>query len=205
MRLELMPPFVQERLLIGFESLIRDFEHRTVLGQIQRNDVRLTLARTVTKDIQGNGDQPLTKIQDAGLAFEGIVGAEESFLNDVFSIVWTTCQAQGKEIESLLVNLNEPPKMAVQVAGQQREQFLIALIHIFPSPLFSLFNTKGHKKGRKGCKVEPLAPGSLSLNPIPVGARVVRSGREGRNRRPLRLPRSFHALVNVCSFDCKFV
>src|SRR5215469_6762387 len=118
MRLKLMPPFVPERLLVGFESLIRDFEHRVVLGQIQRNDMWLTLACTVTKDIQGNGDQPLTRIQDAGLAFEGIVGAEESFLNDVFSIVWTTCQAQGKEIQSLLVDLNEPPKMATQIASQ---------------------------------------------------------------------------------------
>src|SRR6266516_4228851 len=100
----------------------------------------LTLACTVTKDIQGNGVQPLPKVQDMDLvcrcAFEGIIGAHESFLNDVFSIVWTTYQAQGKEIESLLICLNKVPKMAVQIGSQQREQFLIALIHVFPSALF---------------------------------------------------------------------
>src|SRR6266566_5692054 len=145
MCLELMSPFVPVCLLVGSKSLIRYVERRAVLGQIQRDDVLLMLARTVTKDIQGNGVQPLPKVQDADLAcrrtFEGIIGAQESFLNDVFSLVWTTYQAQNKEIESLLIGLNEQPKMAVQIGSQQREQFLIALIHVFPSALFFRFNT----------------------------------------------------------------
>src|ERR1700686_3187782 len=124
MRLELMSPFAPVRLLIGPESLIRYIERRAVLGQIQRDDVLLTLARTVAKDIQGNGVQPLPKVQDADLAyrraFEGIIGADECFLNHVFSIVWTAYQAQGKEIESLLIDLNELPKLAVQIGSQQR-------------------------------------------------------------------------------------
>ncbi len=54
--------------------------------------------------------------------------------------------------------------MAVQISSQQREQFLIALIHVFPSALFFCFNTRGHKKGRKGYKVEPLAPGKVETS-----------------------------------------
>src|SRR6266704_2116297 len=145
MGLELMSQFMQACLLVGSESLIRYVERRAVLGQIQRDDGLLTLARTVTNDIPGNGVQPIPKVQDADLAcrraFEGIIGAQESFLNDVFSIFWTTYQMQGKEIESLLIDLNELPKMAVQVGSQQREQFLVALIHVFPSKLFFRFNT----------------------------------------------------------------
>src|SRR5437667_9962599 len=103
MRLELMSPFVPVCLLVGSKSLIRYVERRAVLGQIQRDDVLLRLARTVTKDIQGNGVQPLPKVQDADLAcrraFEGVIGADESFLNDIFSILWTTYQVQGKGIE----------------------------------------------------------------------------------------------------------
>ena len=140
MLLEFMSPFAPVRLLVGSESLIRQVKRRAVLGQVQRDDVLLTLARTVAKDIEGNGIQPLRKVQDANLAsrraFEGVIGADESFLNHVFSIVWTTYQAQGKEIESLLIDLNELPKLAVQIGSQQREQFLIALIHAFPSALF---------------------------------------------------------------------
>src|SRR6266516_297650 len=82
-------------------------------------------------------------------AFEGIIGAHESFLNDVFSIVWTTYQAQGKEIESLLIDLNELPKMAVQIGSKQREQFLIALIHIFPSKLVFVSVHKDTEKAGK--------------------------------------------------------
>src|SRR6266849_2994008 len=99
MPFKLIAPFVPVCLFVGPESLICDVEHYAVLSQIQRDDGLLTFARTVTKAIQGNGDQPFTKIQDADLvcrrAFEGIIGADESFLNDVFSIV-STCQAQGK-------------------------------------------------------------------------------------------------------------
>src|SRR5260221_9501714 len=100
MRLELMPPCAPVRLLVGPESLIRAVERSARLRQIRRDGGLLTFAPTVTKAMQGNGIQPLPKVQDADLvcrrAFEGIIGAQESFLNDVFSIVWATCQAQGK-------------------------------------------------------------------------------------------------------------
>src|SRR6266567_6174410 len=153
MRFEFMPPLVPVCLLEGSESLIRYVKRHAVLGQVQRDDVLLILACTVTKDIQGNGVQPLAEVQDADLAcrctFEGIIGAEESFLNDIFSIVRTTCQAQGKEIEPLLVDLNELPKMAVQISSQQREQFLIALIHVFLSVLFIVSIQKDTEKAGK--------------------------------------------------------
>src|SRR5258708_26829395 len=100
MPLKLIAPFVPVRLFVGPESWICDVERSAVLRQIQRNDGLLAFARTVTKAMQGNGIQPLPKVQDADLvcrcASEGIIGAQESFLNDVFSIVWATCQAQGK-------------------------------------------------------------------------------------------------------------
>src|SRR6266436_4552126 len=96
---KLIAPFVPVRLLFGPEGLICHVERFYVLRQIQRDDGLLTFAPTFTKDIQGNGDQPLPKVQDADLvcrrAFESIIGADESFLNDVFSIV-STYQAQGK-------------------------------------------------------------------------------------------------------------
>src|SRR5260370_34273785 len=140
-----MSPFMPVRFLIGPERLICYVERRAVLGQVKRDDVLLMLARTVAKDIQGNGVNPLPKFQDADLAcrraFKGIIGAQESFLNHVFSILRTTYQAQGKQIESLLIDLNELPKIAIQISSQQREQFLIALIHVFPSTLFFRFNT----------------------------------------------------------------
>ena len=67
MRRELISPFAPVRLLIGSESLIRYVERSAVLGQIQRDDVLLMFAPTVAKDIQGNGVQPLPKVQDADL------------------------------------------------------------------------------------------------------------------------------------------
>src|SRR5258708_20406109 len=99
MPLKLIAPFVPVRLFVGPESLICDVERYAVLRQIQRDDGLLTFARTVTKDIQGNGIQPLPKVQDADLvcrpAFEGIISTDDSFPNDVFSIV-STGQTQGK-------------------------------------------------------------------------------------------------------------
>src|SRR5438045_9714642 len=100
MRLELISPFVPVRLLVGSESLILYVEYCTVFRQVQRGDVLLTLACTVTKDIQSNRVQPLLKVQYANLAcrraLEGIISADESFLNDVFGSIRTTHQAQGK-------------------------------------------------------------------------------------------------------------
>jgi hypothetical protein len=111
MRLQFMSPFVPVCLLVGFESLIRYVERDAVLRQVQRDNVLLALTCIVTKDIQGNGVQPLPKVQDTDLtcrgALEGIIGTKERFLNDVFSITSTSCQAQGKKIEPLLVDLYE--------------------------------------------------------------------------------------------------
>src|SRR5260221_4831507 len=100
MPLKLIAPFVPVRLFVGSESLICDVKRSAVLRQIQRDNGLLTFARRVTKAIQGNSVQPFTKIQNADLVcrrvFEGIIGADESFLNNVFSIGWTICQVYGE-------------------------------------------------------------------------------------------------------------
>src|SRR5258706_5331658 len=126
---------------MGSKSMLRDIARGAVLGQVQRDNLLLAFPCSVTKDIQGNSVEPLAKVQGTNLvcrrAFERIIGTQERFPNDVFSIVWTSCQAQGKEIESLLVDLDELPKMTVQVGSQQREEFHISLIHRFSPCCFA--------------------------------------------------------------------
>src|SRR5690349_13109049 len=86
---------------------IRNFEERTVIGEMKRDEVQVGAASVMSVDVQHHPVKPGLKFErlDAlrRIVFQRDVCADKCLLYDVFGILWAAGQTTRKGVEAVLV------------------------------------------------------------------------------------------------------